>query len=160
MSSRTRSLRPASRAADIDWFVPHQANRRIIDASADKLGISRDKVVVTVQKHGNTSAASIPLALETAVRDGRIKQGHLVLLEAMGGRLHLGVGADPLVTPCLALEHATQVSFAESGEFGCANARHRYLVSGSRHGHDRVIGRRSRGEAAGQHSGARLSVSE
>jgi 3-oxoacyl-[acyl-carrier-protein] synthase-3 len=72
-------------AADIDWFVPHQANRRIIDASADKLGISRDKVIVTVQQHGNTSAASIPLALEVAVRDGRIKPGHLVLLEAMGG---------------------------------------------------------------------------
>jgi 3-oxoacyl-[acyl-carrier-protein] synthase-3 len=72
-------------ASDIDWFVPHQANRRIIDASADKLGISRDKVIVTVQQHGNTSAASIPLALETAVRDGRIKPGHLVLLEAMGG---------------------------------------------------------------------------
>jgi 3-oxoacyl-[acyl-carrier-protein] synthase-3 len=72
-------------ASDIDWFVPHQANRRIIDASADKLGISRDKVIVTVQKHGNTSAASIPLALEVAVRDGRIKPGHLVLLEAMGG---------------------------------------------------------------------------
>jgi 3-oxoacyl-[acyl-carrier-protein] synthase-3 len=72
-------------AADIDWFVPHQANRRIIDASADKLGISRDKVIVTVQRHGNTSAASIPLALDVAVRDGRIKPGHLVLLEAMGG---------------------------------------------------------------------------
>ena len=72
-------------AADIDWFVPHQANRRIIDASADKLGISRDKVIVTVQQHGNTSAASIPLALDVAVRDGRIKPGHLVLLEAMGG---------------------------------------------------------------------------
>jgi 3-oxoacyl-[acyl-carrier-protein] synthase-3 len=72
-------------ANDIDWFVPHQANRRIIDASADKLGISLDKVIVTVQQHGNTSAASIPLALEVAVRDGRIKPGHLVLLEAMGG---------------------------------------------------------------------------
>jgi 3-oxoacyl-[acyl-carrier-protein] synthase-3 len=72
-------------AADIDWFVPHQANRRIIDASADKLGISRDKVIVTVQQHGNTSAASIPLALDVAVRDGRIKPGNLVLLEAMGG---------------------------------------------------------------------------
>jgi 3-oxoacyl-[acyl-carrier-protein] synthase-3 len=72
-------------ASDIDWFVPHQANRRIIDASADKLGISRDKVIVTVQQHGNTSAASIPLALDVAVKDGRIKPGHLVLLEAMGG---------------------------------------------------------------------------
>ena len=70
---------------DIDWFVPHQANRRIIDASAKKLGIAPEKVVVTVQDHGNTSAASIPLALDRAVRDGRIERGHLVLLEAMGG---------------------------------------------------------------------------
>ncbi|KQT88590.1 beta-ketoacyl-ACP synthase III [Aurantimonas sp. Leaf443] len=72
-------------AGDIDWFVPHQANRRIIDASARKLGISPEKVVVTVDRHGNTSAASIPLALDTAVRDGRVKRGDLVLLEAMGG---------------------------------------------------------------------------
>ena len=72
-------------AADIDWFVPHQANRRIIDASADKLGIAREKVVVTVDQHGNTSAASIPLALAVAVADGRIKQGDLVMIEAMGG---------------------------------------------------------------------------
>jgi 3-oxoacyl-[acyl-carrier-protein] synthase III len=72
-------------SADIDWFVPHQANKRIIDASAQKLGIAPEKVVITVDMHGNTSAASIPLALDTAVKDGRIKQGHLVLLEAMGG---------------------------------------------------------------------------
>jgi 3-oxoacyl-[acyl-carrier-protein] synthase III len=72
-------------AADIDWFVPHQANRRIIDASADKLGLPRDKVVVTVDRHGNTSAASIPLALDVAVKDGRIKKGDLVMIEAMGG---------------------------------------------------------------------------
>jgi 3-oxoacyl-[acyl-carrier-protein] synthase-3 len=72
-------------AADIDWFVPHQANRRIIDASADKLGLAREKVVVTVDRHGNTSAASIPLALDVAVRDGRIKKGDLVMIEAMGG---------------------------------------------------------------------------
>jgi len=65
--------------------VPHQANRRIIDASADKLGIARDKVVVTVDQHGNTSAASIPLALDVAVSDGRIKPGDLVMIEAMGG---------------------------------------------------------------------------
>jgi len=71
--------------ADIDWFVPHQANRRIIDATADKLGISHDRVVVTVDKHGNTSAASIPLALAQAHSDGRIKPGQLVLIEAMGG---------------------------------------------------------------------------
>ena len=70
---------------DIDWFVPHQANQRIIDASAKKLGIAGEKVVSTVARHGNTSAASVPLALHEAVRDGRIKQGHLVMLEAMGG---------------------------------------------------------------------------
>jgi 3-oxoacyl-[acyl-carrier-protein] synthase-3 len=72
-------------AEDLDWFVPHQANRRIIDASAKKLGIAEEKVVVTVDRHGNTSAASVPLALSTAVADGRIKRGDLVLLEAMGG---------------------------------------------------------------------------
>ena len=72
-------------AADLDWFVPHQANRRIIDASAEKLGIAPDKVVVTVDLHGNTSAASIPLALSVARDDGRIKQGDLVMIEAMGG---------------------------------------------------------------------------
>ena len=71
--------------ADIDWFVPHQANRRIIDATADKLGISHERVVVTVDRHGNTSAASIPLALAEAHHDGRIKRGQLVLIEAMGG---------------------------------------------------------------------------
>jgi 3-oxoacyl-[acyl-carrier-protein] synthase III len=70
---------------DIDWFVPHQANKRIIDASAEKLKIAPEKVVITVDMHGNTSAASIPLALDTAVKDGRIKQGQVVLLEAMGG---------------------------------------------------------------------------
>ncbi|MXN67318.1 beta-ketoacyl-ACP synthase III [Stappia sp. GBMRC 2046] len=72
-------------AENLDWFVPHQANRRIIDASAKKLGIAPEKVVVTVDEHGNTSAASIPLALDAAVRDGRIKRGQTVLLEAMGG---------------------------------------------------------------------------
>jgi 3-oxoacyl-[acyl-carrier-protein] synthase III len=72
-------------AEDIDWFVPHQANQRIIDDSAKKLGIPKEKVVCTVDKHGNTSAASIPLALTTAVADGRIKRGDLVMLEAMGG---------------------------------------------------------------------------
>ncbi|MER9891934.1 MAG: ketoacyl-ACP synthase III [Mesorhizobium sp.] len=72
-------------AADLDWFVPHQANKRIIDASAKKLGIEERKVVVTVDLHGNTSAASVPLALSAAVADGRIKKGDLVLLEAMGG---------------------------------------------------------------------------
>jgi 3-oxoacyl-[acyl-carrier-protein] synthase-3 len=72
-------------AADIQWFVPHQANKRIIDGSAHKLGIAPEKVVITVDRHGNTSAASIPLALDTAHKDGRIKPGDLVLLEAMGG---------------------------------------------------------------------------
>ena len=72
-------------ANDIDWFVPHQANKRIIDGSAHKLGIAPEKVVITVDRHGNTSAASIPLALTDAVTDRRIKRGHLVLLEAMGG---------------------------------------------------------------------------
>jgi 3-oxoacyl-[acyl-carrier-protein] synthase III len=70
---------------DIDWFVPHQANRRIIDATADKLGIDPARVVVTVDRHGNTSAASIPLALAEAWHDSRIKKGQLVLIEAMGG---------------------------------------------------------------------------
>lgn len=72
-------------AEDIDWLVPHQANRRIIDASAKKLSIPPEKVVVTVDLHGNTSAASIPLALSVACADGRIKKGDLVMLEAMGG---------------------------------------------------------------------------
>ena len=72
-------------ADDIDWFVPHQANRRIIEASAKKLGIAEEKVVITVDRHGNTSAASVPLALSVAVEDGRIRKGDLILLEAMGG---------------------------------------------------------------------------
>ncbi|KAF2989356.1 ketoacyl-ACP synthase III [Methylocystis sp. MJC1] len=71
--------------AQIDWFVPHQANRRIIDMSAQKLGIAPEKIVATVHLHGNTSAASIPLALSVAATDGRIKQGDLVMLEAVGG---------------------------------------------------------------------------
>ncbi|MHB0768184.1 beta-ketoacyl-ACP synthase III [Bradyrhizobium sp. 5.13L] len=72
-------------ADGIDWFVPHQANKRIIDASAHKLHIAPEKVVLTVDRHGNTSAASIPLALSVARKDGRIKKGDMVLLEAMGG---------------------------------------------------------------------------
>ncbi|HEX5779213.1 MAG TPA: beta-ketoacyl-ACP synthase III [Xanthobacteraceae bacterium] len=72
-------------ASDVDWFVPHQANKRIIDGSAHKLGIAAEKIVTTVDRHGNTSAASIPLALSVASEDGRIKKGDLVLLEAMGG---------------------------------------------------------------------------
>jgi 3-oxoacyl-[acyl-carrier-protein] synthase-3 len=79
-------------SADIDWFVPHQANKRIIDGSAHKLGIDPARVVTTVALHGNTSAASIPLALQVARADGRIKQGDLVLLEAMGGGFTWGAG--------------------------------------------------------------------
>ena len=72
-------------SADVDWVVPHQANARILDATARKLGLAPEKVVVTVADHANTSAASVPLALDTAVRDGRIKSGDIVVLEAMGG---------------------------------------------------------------------------
>lgn len=71
--------------SDIDWLVPHQANIRILQATAKKLDMSMDKVIVTVDRHGNTSAASIPLALDTAVRDGRIQRGHILLMEAFGG---------------------------------------------------------------------------
>ena len=77
-------------SADIDWVVPHQANARILDATARKLGLPPEKVVVTVDKHANTSAASVPLALDTAVRDGRIQRGDLLVLEAMGGGLTWG----------------------------------------------------------------------
>ena len=70
---------------DIDWFVPHQANKRILDGTAKRIGLPPEKVVITVGEHGNTSAASVPLALDGAVRDGRVKKGDLVLLEAMGG---------------------------------------------------------------------------
>lgn len=79
-------------AGDIDWLVPHQANKRILDATARKLGISKDRVVVTVDRHANTSAASVPLALDEAVKDGRIQPGDLLLLEAMGGGLTWGAG--------------------------------------------------------------------
>jgi len=72
-------------AADVDWVVPHQANARILDATAKKLGLPPEKVVVTVDRHANTSAASVPLALDAAVKDGRIKRGDIVVLEAMGG---------------------------------------------------------------------------
>ena len=73
------------KASDIDWFVPHQANKRILDGAAKKLGLDKDRIIITLDKHANTSAASIPLALSTARADGRIKTGDLVLLEAMGG---------------------------------------------------------------------------
>jgi 3-oxoacyl-[acyl-carrier-protein] synthase-3 len=78
------------KSEDVQWLVPHQANKRIIDATADKLQLAPEKVVLTVQDHGNTSAASIPLALATAVEDGRIKKGDLLLMEAMGGGLTWG----------------------------------------------------------------------
>jgi 3-oxoacyl-[acyl-carrier-protein] synthase-3 len=77
-------------ATDIDWLVPHQANSRIIDGVARKLGLPADKIVSTIERHANTSAASIPLALATAVADGRIRPGHLVLMEALGGGLSWG----------------------------------------------------------------------
>jgi 3-oxoacyl-[acyl-carrier-protein] synthase-3 len=70
---------------DLDWLIPHQANVRILDSTAKKLGIAAEKVIVTVDRHANTSAASVPLALDVAVRDGRIKPGHNVLLEGVGG---------------------------------------------------------------------------
>ena len=73
------------KAEDVDWVVPHQANARILDATAKKLGLPSEKVVVTVDRHANTSAASVPLALDTAVKDGRIRRGDIVVLEAMGG---------------------------------------------------------------------------
>jgi 3-oxoacyl-[acyl-carrier-protein] synthase III len=71
--------------SDVDWFVPHQANRRILEGTARKLGISEDRIVMTLDRHGNTSAASIPLAFDVAIKDGRIKKGDMVLFEAMGG---------------------------------------------------------------------------
>lgn len=77
---------------DLDWLVPHQANKRILDSTAKKLGLDASQVVITVDRHANTSAASIPLALDEAVRDGRITRGDLVLLEAMGGGLTWGAG--------------------------------------------------------------------
>ncbi|RZT45430.1 3-oxoacyl-[acyl-carrier-protein] synthase III [Sphingomonas sp. BK036] len=85
-SVMTESLAMAGLGADqVDWVVPHQANARILDATARKLGLAPAKVVVTVDQHANTSAASVPLALDVAVRDGRIQQGQIVILEAMGG---------------------------------------------------------------------------
>lgn len=80
-------------SADVDWVVPHQANYRIIEATARKVGIPMEQVILTVGQHGNTSAASIPLALDQGVRDGRIKPGHLLLMEAMGGGFTWGAAA-------------------------------------------------------------------
>ena len=85
-SVMTESLAMAGLSSDqVDWVVPHQANARILDATARKLGLAPERVVVTVDQHANTSAASVPLALDVAVRDGRIQQGQIVVLEAMGG---------------------------------------------------------------------------
>ena len=83
--ARETLARCGMRIADIDWLIPHQANVRILDATAKKLGIPPEKVVVTVDRHGNTSAASVPLALDLAVRDGRIRRGHRVMLQGVGG---------------------------------------------------------------------------
>jgi 3-oxoacyl-[acyl-carrier-protein] synthase-3 len=80
-------------AADVDWVVPHQANARILDATAKKLGLPAEKVIVTVDEHANTSAASVPLALDKAVKDGRIQRGNLIVLEAMGGGFTWGAAA-------------------------------------------------------------------
>ena len=71
--------------ADVDWLIPHQANVRILEATAKKLGLAREKLVVTVDRHGNTSAASVPLALDELVRAGKIKPGHRVMLQGVGG---------------------------------------------------------------------------
>ena len=80
-------------SSEVDWVVPHQANARILDATSRKLGLPAEKVVVTVDRHANTSAASVPLALDTAVRDGRIKRGDIIVLEAMGGGFTWGAAA-------------------------------------------------------------------
>jgi 3-oxoacyl-[acyl-carrier-protein] synthase III len=89
-SARTILQKNQCQAADIDWYVPHQANIRIINSLADKIGLPREKVVTTVARQGNTSAASVPLALDAAVRDGRIKPGNLVLMQGVGGGMTWG----------------------------------------------------------------------
>jgi 3-oxoacyl-[acyl-carrier-protein] synthase-3 len=76
--------------ADVDWFVPHQANQRILDGVSRKLGLAPERVISTVARHANTSAASVPLALDAAVRDGRIRKGDVVLMEALGGGMAWG----------------------------------------------------------------------
>ena len=77
---------------ELDWLIPHQANIRIIQATAKRLGLPMDKVILTVQDHGNTSAASVPMALDVGIRDGRVKKGQLVLMEAFGGGFTFGAG--------------------------------------------------------------------
>jgi 3-oxoacyl-[acyl-carrier-protein] synthase-3 len=89
-TAHTALARAGASAEDVDWIVPHQANIRIIQGTAKKMGLSMDKVVVTVQDHGNTSAASIPLALSVGVERGQIKPGNLIVTEAIGGGLAWG----------------------------------------------------------------------
>ncbi len=90
----TEVLEAAGHSADeVAWVVPHQANKRILDATARKLGLDPARVIVTVDQHANTSAASVPLALDVAVRDGRIRGGDLIVLEAMGGGFTWGAAA-------------------------------------------------------------------
>ena len=84
-TARATLAKAGKTAADIDWLIPHQANLRIMQSTAKKLKLSMDKVIVTVDQHGNTSSASIPLALDVSVRSGKIKPGQLLLLEAVGG---------------------------------------------------------------------------
>ena len=86
----TVAARSGVALSEVDWFVPHQANKRILDAVAKRVGIEESRVVTTIAEHGNTSAASVPLALDGAIRDGRVKAGDLVLMEAMGGGLTWG----------------------------------------------------------------------
>jgi 3-oxoacyl-[acyl-carrier-protein] synthase-3 len=80
-------------SSEVDWVVPHQANKRILDATAKKLGLDPSRVIVTVDQHANTSAASVPLALDVAIKDGRIERGDLLVLEAMGGGFTWGAAA-------------------------------------------------------------------
>ncbi|MCI5061882.1 MAG: beta-ketoacyl-ACP synthase 3, partial [Algiphilus sp.] len=89
-SAQTVLQQTGLRARDIDWFVPHQANARIINALADRVGVPAERVVTTVARHGNTSAASVPLALDTAVRDGRIQAGETLMLQGVGGGMTWG----------------------------------------------------------------------
>ena len=95
--------------ADVDWLIPHQANIRIIEATAKKMGMPMARVVVTVDQHGNTSAASVPLALDAAVRDGRIQRGQKVMLEGVGGGL-------PGARPCSSSDPSVRAAITESGE--------------------------------------------
>lgn len=108
-SLETNSLSPA----DIDWLIPHQANRRIIDAMANRMKLPAEKVVVAIERHANTSAASVPLALDEAVRDGRIRPGDLLLLEAIGGGLAWGAGLVRYGVPARAERAGTEMAREE-----------------------------------------------